>query len=311
MNLIKFLKETTLIPEDELLKFASTAPHRYKEYDIPKRNGKGVRHIAQPSKELKFFQKIIVNHLSDILPVHEKATAYKQRVGIKENALYHCGNEFILKMDFENFFPSITPDVLFHLFNRLDIKFDKTDEFFLEKLLFKKGRRDRNSYLSIGSPSSPFISNCIMYFFDIEAERVCGNRGITYSRYADDITLSTKKRNNLFDMPKLLNEMLTRELLGFIKVNKDKTVFSSKRHNRHITGVTLNNDGDISLGRDRKRLISSMIHRFKSGQLDSIQTAELQGLISFSYYIEPLFLNRLKLKYGTDIIDRIKSYNVL
>ncbi|MEL4281325.1 retron St85 family RNA-directed DNA polymerase [Shewanella mangrovisoli] len=311
MNLIKILEEKTLIPQYELIKFASTAPHRYKEFDIPKRNGKGVRHIAQPSKELKFFQRIIVSHLSKILPVHKKATAYKAQVGIKENALIHRANTFILKVDFENFFPSIKPIVLFSIFNKHNIILDETDEFLLEKLLFKKDKKNRHSYLSIGSPSSPFISNCIMYFFDVEADKICENRGIKYSRYADDITLSTNKKNNLFDLPDLLGEILKKELIGLIKINKEKTVFSSKRHNRHITGVTLSNNGELSLGRNRKRLISSMVHRFSLGQLDGMQTSKLQGLISFSYYIEPSFLDRLKLKYGLNIIEKIRNANLL
>lgn len=116
-----------------------------------------------------------------------------------------------------------------------------------------------------------------MYYFDEEMRLICDDRRIKYTRYADDLTFSSNVKNVLFEIPNIVACVLEKETQGLIKINKNKTVFSSKAHNRHITGVTLTNDGKLSIGRDRKRLFSSMIHKFLYESLDPDDILKLQG----------------------------------
>ncbi|HCN8126267.1 TPA: RNA-directed DNA polymerase, partial [Escherichia coli] len=51
--------------------------------------------------------------------------------------------------------------------------------------------------LSVGAPSSPFISNIVMSSFDEEISSFCKENKISYSRYADDLTFSTNERDVL------------------------------------------------------------------------------------------------------------------
>ncbi len=60
MKIISFLSTTLYLPEHEVTAFINTAPYRYKEYSIPKRNGTGTRQIAQPSSELKVLQALAI-----------------------------------------------------------------------------------------------------------------------------------------------------------------------------------------------------------------------------------------------------------
>ncbi|HFG0985183.1 TPA: reverse transcriptase domain-containing protein, partial [Klebsiella pneumoniae] len=107
--------------------------------------------------------------------------------------------------------------------------------------------------LSVGAPSSPLISNVIMYLFDDSFTNFCQQREITYSRYADDLTFSTHHKNALFDLPNEVRHFLNKEYQNRITLNERKTVFTSRAHNRHITGVTLTTQGSLSIGRERKR----------------------------------------------------------
>ena len=99
-----------------------------------------------------------------------------------------------------------------------------------------------NLVLSIGAPSSPLISNFIMYSFDEELVTICLNKKIMYTRYADDITFSTRIKNNLFELPEIISNLL-KEIRKGVEINSKKTIFTSKAHNRHVTGVTLTNSG--------------------------------------------------------------------
>jgi retron-type reverse transcriptase len=305
MKLIEFLSETLLIEEDDIKSFSATAPYRYKKYFIKKRNGKGLRLIAHPSKQLKFIQKVLLNEIESSFVIHESAFAYKKGVGIKDNALVHVNSKYLLKMDFKDFFPSITPDLLFYTLKKFKYEIGKTDKELLSRLLFFRVKRERALILSIGAPSSPFISNLVMYFFDEAVKSFCDTKKINYTRYADDITFSSNVKGVLFDVPNFVKTALEVNCNGKILINHEKTIYSSKAHNRHVTGVTITNDDKISIGRDRKRLISSMVHKYMHNLLDASAVSKLEGLLSFANDVEPNFINRLYGKYGDEVLTKI------
>jgi RNA-directed DNA polymerase len=309
MDLFEFLYQSLLISKRDLEKFSSTAPYRYKVYTIPKRNGKGVRTIAHPSKELKMVQRICVKHLDELLNIHDAAMGYRNGLSIKDNAEAHSKNRFLLKMDFKNFFPSIKPLLFFHICRQREVVFSQDEKTFLRHILFRKSKGENMFRLSIGAPSSPLVSNFVMSTFDKVVTKYCLENKITYTRYADDLAFSTNIKGALFGVPAIITNILNESTRGTIDINEEKTVFSSKKHNRHITGVTLANDGTLSLGRQKKRKISAMVHQFSINLLDPNQIPNLQGQISFANHIEPDFLVRLRKKYGEEILFNIKNYS--
>lgn len=305
ISLISKVSETMLMEKADLLEFALSAPHRYKKYYILKRGGAGYRLIAQPSKQTKFVQRIVLDELKKILPVHRAAMAYEKGTGIKLNAMHHQGNRYLLKMDFRDFFPSITPGLFSQCLQKCDIELSKEDLLFLQRLLFWRPKRKDSLRLSIGAPSSPFISNFVMIKFDEIISNYCAENGINYTRYADDITFTTNTQKILFDVPNIVRQTLEKEYKNTIFVKEEKTIFSSKAFNRHVTGIVITNNGTLSLGREKKRIISSMIHQFSHGRHDDEFRQKLKGLLAFSLHIEHDFIKRMKQKYSADVIDLI------
>lgn len=305
MQLEQFLCDELSVTPDALRRFLSAAPNKYKIYTIPKRSF-GKRVIAQPSKKLKVYQRAAIKHLSTFYQVHHCATAYKKGSGIRVNAEKHLNSRYLLKMDFQDYFRSITEAFFFQMSERMKVEITESDKQILTKLIFWNPTKKSGGkhILSIGAPTSPFISNSIIYLFDDALTAECKSRGVTYTRYADDLTFSTNVKNALFTIPALVKELLLSELEGYITVNEAKTVFTSKAHNRHVTGVTITNDNQISLGRARKRYISSLIHKFTLNQLPSEDMSHLQGLLAFALDIEPSFVGRMKTKYG-DVLDKL------
>jgi RNA-directed DNA polymerase len=286
--------------------FAATAPNRYKVYTIPKRTS-GHRVIAHPSKELKVYQRALVAILEGQLISHHSSYAYKKGVSIKDNALKHVKNRYLLKMDFNEFFNSITPEIFFQSVSESSIQFSKSEQKLIENLFFwnKPKTSERHLVLSVGAPSSPIVSNFVMFSFDTVLEAYCHEKSIAYTRYADDLTFSTNIKNILFSMPSFVKETLGHIYQHRITVNNSKTVFSSKAHNRHVTGVTITNENNISIGREKKRTISVMVHKNSIGKLDEPDFKYLQGLLSFAHHIEPRFIISLKSKYGCSLVDNI------
>lgn len=311
MNLSEFLATLLFMDDEEIISFASTSPYRYKVYSIAKRNSDERRIIAHPSKELKFIQRVIINQLSEKLPIHNAAKAYTKGLSIKDNAKPHANSKYLLKMDLKDFFPSIKPELFFKECHRHNITFTELDKELLEGFLFWKPRRAKKSVLSIGAPSSPLISNFILYNFDENISRYCNSLGIKYTRYADDLTFSTNKKDVLLKFPAKVRKTLTSLYDGQIKVNLKKTVLSSKAHNRHVTGITLTNEGGLSVGRDTKRKLSASIHRFTLQKLTDEDILKLQGNLAHAVFIEPDFLDRMVKKYGQDTIWELQHFSLL
>ena len=208
MKIFDHLALVTSQDTNELKIFIQDAPHKYKVYTIPKRTY-GVRTIAQPTSELKKIQKITVDYLQKKLPIHPAASAYIKKKGIKNNALQHCNNQYLLKLDFEDFFNSITPHLFWNICESiLDFEPCDLEKTWYEKILFWcPSKKSKKLILSIGAPSSPFISNFCMYLFDKSVHEYCEKYQITYTRYADDLTFSTNKKEILFTIPKIINDI--------------------------------------------------------------------------------------------------------
>lgn len=127
-----------------------------------------------------------------LLPVHDAAMAYREGRSTVMHAEVHVANNYLLKLDFEDFFPSITGESLRqHLRRHLSLLDD--DLHLLVKLFCWRGRPSGHLRLSIGAPSSPALSNTIMHEFDSKVQDYCLSVGVNYSRYADDMALSTNR----------------------------------------------------------------------------------------------------------------------
>ena len=310
MTFIQYLCSSLQIEQPQLLSFLASAPKRYKKYEIPKRNGKGNRLIAHPSKGLKALQRASLPVIRDKLKVHEAAMAYEKGTGIRRNAIVHRTNRYLLKMDFSNFFSSIKPNVLIDCLESVDGIISELDQFAFSCLFFWSPTRGSDLELSIGAPSSPFISNAVLYDFDEYITMYCRENGIVYTRYADDLTFSTNAKGTLFLVPDMVKKLIKGKSFNYLRVNEDKTVFLSKSCNRHITGITISNDDELSLGRNRKRLISSKIHYYLNGKLEREEINQLKGLLGFAKYVEPSFIDKMKSKYGEKNILAIQKYNL-
>ena len=86
-----------------------------------------------------------------------------------------------------------------------------------------------------------------------------------------------------------------------LRVNGAKTTHLSKRTRRVVTGLILASDGKVSVGRARKRQIQSQIHRLSD--LDSDERLHLAGTLAFVKSVEPGFINRIIVKYGSENVD--------
>ena len=298
--LIERLQAQSGVSKARLLALSRTASKRYKVYNIPKRGG-GVRQISHPSRTLKAIQRWISNALLCDLPVHQAATAYRRGKSIRANALAHAESKYTLRMDFQNFFPSFSSKNIQDFLRERNGKFSlplSTDD-----LKFVGSIVTRNAALTIGAPSSPILTNAMMYDFDREIYSLADQEGLVYTRYADDLFISS-------DDPRVLTPIGNRVLLvsksypyARLRINHQKTAYLSRRYRRSITGLVVTPNGGVSIGRDRKREIKALIHQFTMETLPLDKVGRARGLVAFAMDSDPEFYASLCRKYGKEKID--------
>jgi RNA-directed DNA polymerase len=283
-----------------------SADHLYKVYDIDKRHGSQKRRIEQPSRVLKFLQRWIVANVLQDIPIHAAAAAYVPGSSVRLHAEKHVANNYLLRLDVHTFFPSIKKDdIRQHLIknrNQLHFVDGNADIDLLAAVV------TRNGGLVIGAPSSPTLSNQIMFQFDELIDRWCRKSQVTYTRYADDLFFSTLTPDRLGLAHEKVIEILASLEYPKLHLNNDKTVYTSRKKKRLVTGVSLTSDGRISLGRQKKREIRSLIYRLQNGDLPSEQATYLAGYLAYARSLEPEFIASLARKYGSDTLLAIASH---
>lgn len=305
-ELLQSLVRGTGLPEREIRRIISNAPVRYKEYTIPKKHG-GRREIAHPAREVKALQRVLEREYLLRLPIHPAAMAYRKGRSIRDNALMHVENGPILKMDFQDFFPSIRPRDWDAYCDDRGLFPSPMDRHYTTQILFHKKRGSGILRLAIGAPTSPHLSNLLMYQFDALVSEAVAQDFVTYTRYADDLTFSAKRTGYLVRVKDAVRQVMREVAWPRLALNNDKTILTTTKYHRQITGLILSNDQTVSLGRERKRLIRATLHRFSLGQLPREASLRLAGNLAFVNAVEPEFLARLERKFGSEVLNALKQ----
>jgi len=165
-----------------IIHMTSNPRHYYRTFRIPRKN-RPARRIDAPRVALKVIQRWIHDHILPQMPIHEASTAYARTGGIFVNGARHVGSANLLRMDVRDFFPSIRPAVVSAAF--LDLGFDAAVADQLTKLVtYREG-------LPQGAPTSPVLSNAVMFPTDVALTALADSWGAVYTRYADDIAFSS------------------------------------------------------------------------------------------------------------------------
>lgn len=291
----QLIAEKLGLNEDFILNIARSANRRYKIYSIPKRSGES-RTISHPSKKLKLIQNALLQNVLNKLLVHDSVYSYKRGININDLAKLHVQNRFLLRTDFQDFFPSLTKKDIQALLEKNIKELTTEDIEFITNIVCKSGA------LTIGAPSSPFLSNALLYELDAHWYEFSKEKSIVYSRYADDIYFSTNIPNLLDQHYEDFRIYIKKLKNPRLKINAAKTIYTSKKRRRIVTGLILTSENTVSIGRKRKREIKSLIYQYTNNALDDKQILSLNGYLNFANMIEPSFILSLKQKYGNTVI---------
>ena len=229
---------------------------KYQLFSIPKATV-GSRLIYAPKKSLKFLQKQFADiFLQCILDIQNKNPqylkcnhAFEKHKSIISNAQLHQKKRYILNIDLSDFFGSIH-------YGRIK-GFLVNDKYFG---ISESGARiiarlaTCHQKLPQGSPLSPILASLIGNTLDIRLVKLAKKYKLTYTRYADDITLSSNIdfRKNFVDWDEIKsiwavspNLEKTINKSGF-SINPKKTRYTTFHSRQVVTGLVVNRHTNVS-----------------------------------------------------------------
>jgi len=239
------LEQDLGIKAKTLYAVSNNLSRHYHNAKIPKSSG-GYRTLSVPDRILKTIQRRITAVLLVHMPVSSYAKAYRFGASTLQNAKHHVGKQLLLKLDILHFFDSIRYSAVKEKVFPEEI-YAQPLRILLTMLCYYKDA------LPQGAPSSPAITNIILYEFDQLLGQWCRQRSIAYTRYCDDMSFSGD-----FDPPEVIR-FVRAELkkMGFL-LNEQKTCIRCPGQRQTVTGIVVNEK--LSVPADYRRYLRQELY---------------------------------------------------
>jgi retron-type reverse transcriptase len=288
---------------------ASSVCH-YVHFLVPKKSG-GERTLSAPRKDLAAAQQWVLDHVLRKLPAHEAAHGFVTGRSILTNAAPHVGSQVVVNCDLTDFFPSITVGRVIGAFRHLG--YSPAVATVLALLCTESPRRkvlfhEKPWYVATGprglpqgACTSPALSNLIARRLDSRLTGIAAKLGWSYTRYADDLTFSSKTASDRTGYLLARVRHITQDE-GFA-TNEKKTRVLKRAARQTVTGVVTNEKPAAS--RAVRRRMRAILHNAgKTGlgaqnrKNDPQFAASLGGMIEYIGMLNPRHAEPLREKLG-------------
>ena len=216
---------------------------RCKTFRLRKKHG-GYREITA----LKGRLHDVLHILNIVLQTYDEPTpwAYGFVCGrsVVDNARPHVGKRYILNLDLKNFFPTITRRQVADCLMAEPFGFSLLAAELVSGLATVR-MDNGEEVLAQGFATSPTLSNFICREMDKEIAGVAAAQGVTFTRYADDLTFSSDA-DILRPQGELAQQVKTIvERYGFI-LNEAKTHLQRRGRRQEVTGLMVTEKVNVS-----------------------------------------------------------------
>ncbi|MCC7331796.1 MAG: RNA-directed DNA polymerase [Flavobacteriales bacterium] len=221
---------------------------RYQTFIIKKKSGAD-RIIHAPAEGLTSILRALNFVLQCMYVPHKAVTGFVLEKSIVDNAKKHVGHHYVLNIDLKDFFHSFDRNrvKMGFMFEPFNLNGDKEPlAFLLASLCTHPFEIDGEvkTVLPQGSPTSPTITNILCKKLDRRLTGLANRFGVTYTRYADDITFSSP--HNIYN-----DEAFNKELKRIIEedqklvVNPKKTRLQKTGYRQEVTGLIVNDKVNV------------------------------------------------------------------
>lgn len=241
--------------------YSSDPERRYVTFEVPKRSG-GSREIRAPGTALKLLQRKLNQVLQAVYEPRDSVHGFVPERSVRTNAGAHTRRRYVFNVDLEDFFPSVN----FGRVRGLLMAEPYSRPAEVATVLAQIACHDNQ--LPQGAPTSPVLANMVCWGMDTALQRLAQRCRATYTRYADDLTFSTNRR----DFPPELaiveeaGVQIGTELASILaasgfRPNARKVRLQTPEFRQEVTGLTVNVFPNVQ--RRYVRQIRAMLHAWR------------------------------------------------
>ena len=259
-----------------------SVPHerlRHYRYAWLSRGERPPRVIESPKYRLKVAQRVVLHEILDRIPAHPCAHGFTRGRSALSNATEHVSQKVVIRLDLEDFFASIEarrvygifrtagyPEAVAHLLTALATNVVAVTEWArvprpLEPAQIaahhRLGRRLATPHLPQGAPTSPALANLAAFALDRRVAGLAAALGGTYTRYADDLTISGDGLllSRAGDVRTTIANIAAEE--GFA-VNERKSALMTRAGRQRVCGIVVNDHPNVP--RDEYDRLRAILH---------------------------------------------------
>ncbi len=266
---------------------------------------------VSPSKLLRKYHKFLNSFIFDYANVNEKVVfSYREGKNAFDAVQKHSTNSHFFQTDIKGFFENIIIDDVEKI---IDSQLSDSPINDIQK--HKKKILNLvtvNNQIPIGFSTSPNISNTFLYDFDNLFEKYCLDKNIIYTRYADDLIISSNASGNLDDLQTIISNIFTELFDDRIHINSKKTKYTKKGRKIKLLGMVILPSGKVTIDPSLKSEIEVLLHFYvndKTKFRDYLEKtygnklSTISGKLNYINTVDKDYLNKLRKKYGNYVID--------
>ena len=285
------------------------------EYEISQNHG---RNIYKPSEKLKKYLRFLNSFVFNYASINNSVVhSYRKGKNTLTALEPHRDSKHFFLADIKHFFDNITADDVARLLG------EKTAASPISDLARYKDRilelTTVDGILPIGFPSSPPITNSHLLEFDNALENHCIETNAIYTRYSDDLIISSNNREILSSIENKIGDCLRLYLGEGYLLKENKTKFLNRGKKINILGLSLLPNGRISVGKNVKAHIEPLLYFYindKKRYEDCLKkhfdgkVEVLAGRLRYLRSIDPDYMEKLRKKYGAFVVDSFYNLTI-
>jgi len=235
---------------------ASTPEHRkHYQYELLEKRQGGVRLIEKPKTRLKQVQQKIYHNMLSTLDTHPAAHGFCKSRNCISHASNHVGKRYVMTYDIADCFHSINWPRVKAVFLQLGYATEvaayltalcthRVQLDYKTRRLFDHAQQEllKQRHLPQGVPTSPALANAVLNRLDRRLSGLANTLEMDYSRYADDIAMSSHSIRDWRFLEPLIGGICIDE---GVSLNYKKTRIKRSHQKQRLVGIVVNSEPNI------------------------------------------------------------------
>lgn len=275
------------------------------------------RKIYKPNQKLKKYHTFLNLFWFDKFRINSEVVySYRKGVNVFDAVSKHTESKYFFQTDIAKFFPSINDNLIRRtILENLNVIPVLDAGLYVDRVV---DLVTIEGALPVGFATSPPISNACLRRFDDILQSYCLKNDLIYTRYADDLIISSNQKESLDGIEESIESLLRSAVGDKMSLHRGKTKFTHVGGKIKLLGMVILPNKTISVDIKFKRQIEVILHYYLTDRAKFLNLVEadlnggmekISGYLGYINTVDKNYLNKLRKKYGVTVVDMFLHYS--